>query len=937
MPLRGNQLSPITLLGTSQSQLGNENVRRVSFSTFNPAASVKAPDPSMSKESREGTAILNKAKNSGSNLSFTERLAAKKASRGALSQQTSIEPEPLNEKKRVQFDVNLKEVRTYTPEVSEGSKSSSSDFLDFICDPEQLKPFASSNYPVHFEDDRWNIAKKSFGTSKSNPIANGEMITSFNSSDEGEQLEDCNEKKVEVVETWFPAVGGDHSVKEVKSEPEKDLKKSNSKLNVRHTESSVANSATVVDQVVTEKNDLQMKPHQVGNSIVDPLPIRHSRMEENVSVSSSIPLKESPVMADDDRQEAETRQLKSSVTDSVSKRNLKSSTIDEIVSKTDKGDLKNLDVSSKGPQKVKLESSLVVKPGQNRKPVPILAFESSDIDEDGENSNVLAKGSPNDHQEPKSVHTAQKLTEESHSEVKLHQTKTFQVNPLPVIDLDTSKVNLGKDQVISKAKPQSVHVVRKVTDESNSDMRFDPSVSPVKYPVPISERKNDAVASSVHVVQLIPEDNPEVKLNEGSATQMKLTNGNRPDVKTEMKLTHENHSETKLEDKSAMQLQMIHAKNLKEELSNKNKSEARQESEIQTETNLENESQMEQNLTHDTNAQIDTTKESKSEVELPRTNTRPLKSDNSFATIESIDPSKKEVLDGADTNGTKSPVRSQTNDDEASGENQLIADRNSFTRKEWLLMKEELECKLNDEKQRLERWFTEELALIKSKLESDLDQQKAQVIKEEVLLRMEDKLSQLIDIKKHDANVQTEQKVSTSGVVKEARRELHSPVQDEGKRCRCEILEKQVARVEREMQLLKERKLSFNAKKSSSKKNGPVKAKRESWWPESDESSSALSSSFSEWQKPLKEPGWSFASKSSTPLQRARSFLSKHQMRQMHRKSVTLFLNLVQCQRIHVEYQLILIESQVHHLPRFKIAEKPPKNFKKGSKVTKNK
>ena len=69
-----------------------------------------------------------------------------------------------------------------------------------------------------------------------------------------------------------------------------------------------------------------------------------------------------------------------------------------------------------------------------------------------------------------------------------------------------------------------------MTDESNSDMRFDPSVSPVKYPVPISERKNDAVASSIDVVQLIPEDNPEVKLNEGSATQMKLTDVSVPQV-----------------------------------------------------------------------------------------------------------------------------------------------------------------------------------------------------------------------------------------------------------------------------------------------------------------------------------------------------------------------------------------------------------------------
>ena len=759
MPLRGNQLNPITLAGAGQSRLDSENVRKVSFSTFKPAGSAKLPDSG--RESQPLSPAV-------SNLSFTERLAAKKASRGAAI--LSVEPEaPSSGRKRVQFDANLKEVRTYTPDVSEES-GSSSDFLDLtgICDPGHLRPFAASNYPVHFEDERWNTAIKSFGTSKSNLIANGEMVTSFNSSDEGEQPED-----VEVVETRFLSVE-DCSVKEAQREVK---------------EPSPGRKLLPISDKVISKNDGAI--HRSGNSVADPVPLMGPTSPK----------------------------------------------VDDVNLKLDRDNPADLNILPRRSQKVDDKSNPVAI--VNMKTLRMNEDDLLGIDRANENAvNVLTK-------EPQSVHTPQKLTKETLPEVELDQSGSYQSNPV-----------LG---------------VQKVSDGDIPEVKALQSASPAVHPVAIRERnalemdsENDGKSTSQQVNKVTYENYPEAAPeNESKAEQQLIHDFNAPvkakrESETEVKPTRGTHSEAKLE----------------------NENETETEPEPEPELELELADANIGNVTRDTNSQVDVSEESQTEVGLPCKNALPLKS---------IDPSKKDVVHGLNIE------ECATSDAKVAGEHQLAADKNSLTTREWLLMKEELECRLNDEKLRLQKWFTEELALIKSKLESDLDQQKAKIVKEEILLRMEDKLSQLVDDKKHHgANIQSAgESASPSQVPKEAGRgELDASVkvEDEGRRCRCESLEKQVAKVEREMQLLKERKLCFSAKKSTSKKNGPVKAQRESWWMQSDESSSTLSSSCSEWRKPLKEPSFSLTSKSRTPpLLRARSFLSKHQMKQMHRKLVTLF------------------------------------------------
>ena len=69
------------------------------------------------------------------------------------------------------------------------------------------------------------------------------------------------------------------------------------------------------------------------------------------------------------------------------------------------------------------------------------------------------------------------------------------------------------------------------------------------------------------------------------------------------------------------------------------------------------------------------------------------------------------------------------------------------------------------------------------------------------------------------------------------------------KKCHCDTLQRQVARVEREMQLLKQKNIAFQKNPASAgraKKSASVKAKRESWWVDSDESTTSTVSSVSE-------------------------------------------------------------------------------------------
>jgi hypothetical protein len=67
-------------------------------------------------------------------------------------------PDSVNDKKHVQFDLESKHIRHYTPECSEETKitessNSSEDFLDFIGDPQILQPLSELTYklPMAFE------------------------------------------------------------------------------------------------------------------------------------------------------------------------------------------------------------------------------------------------------------------------------------------------------------------------------------------------------------------------------------------------------------------------------------------------------------------------------------------------------------------------------------------------------------------------------------------------------------------------------------------------------------------------------------------------------------------------------------------------------------------------------------------------------------------
>lgn len=265
---------------------------------------------------------------------------------------------------------------------------------------------------------------------------------------------------------------------------------------------------------------------------------------------------------------------------------------------------------------------------------------------------------------------------------------------------------------------------------------------------------------------------------------------------------------------------------------------------------------------------------------------------------------------------------------------------------DWQTIKKEMESKLENEKKRLESWFTSEIAQIKEQFENQLASERertenlsklienAKSEKEELakreIVRLEETSAHLVEEKTHqvqtqlnsdilqsnnsvlhrtvahqDANVQTEEPpIPVSSLpmeqmtpplkVEEIETTESSPPKNETSsrwenrdsriHCQCDSLQKQVARVEREMQLLKQRNLAFQKNPPTRKKNTPVKAQREPWWLDTDESTTSNTSSVSDWRHSrVRSQSMTnlHASRSdgrkSTPIQRARELLSKSQ------------------------------------------------------------
>jgi hypothetical protein len=117
-------------------------------------------------------------------------------------------------------------------------------------------------------------------------------------------------------------------------------------------------------------------------------------------------------------------------------------------------------------------------------------------------------------------------------------------------------------------------------------------------------------------------------------------------------------------------------------------------------------------------------------------------------------------------------------------------------------------------------------------------------------------------------------------------RDSPPPRRDSRIQCQCDSLQKQVARVEREMQLLKQKNLSFQKNPPTRKKSTPVKAQREPWWLDTDESATSTTSSVSDWRHSrgrsrsmtnLHATGDVSSGRKSAPFQRARDLLSRSQ------------------------------------------------------------
>ena len=150
----------------------------------------KAPDVEQKEPlSVTGNPLLKSNRNvsTSSNLSFTERLAAKKASRnkvGETKAQDTIRTSDATlltntDRKRVQFSLGTGDVRNYTPEYSDENNGvedeTSVDVLELLGDPQQLQPAESDNADMlspKFEEKRWDVGLSSFvgGSNSNSPI-----------------------------------------------------------------------------------------------------------------------------------------------------------------------------------------------------------------------------------------------------------------------------------------------------------------------------------------------------------------------------------------------------------------------------------------------------------------------------------------------------------------------------------------------------------------------------------------------------------------------------------------------------------------------------------------------------------------------------------------------------------------------------------------------
>ena len=659
-------------------------------------------------------------------LSFTEKLAAKRNVSRKIGDPdsrpaSSIGPDisdALNDKKHVQFDLESKHIRHYTPECSEETKitessNSSEDFLDFIGDPQLLQPLSELTYklPMAFEEKRWDVSLTSFGLTNSNnssPVKVMPTVTIHPSHSENDEMV--------------------------------------TKFNSEYCPSPLS---------VTSEGDVRMEPLSEISSPQNQTPVPDERNE----------------------------------TDSL-------------------GKVLQLDIVSNIPAAVKAKS-LPVKEEYKSQISPPSSQNTSPLPQSPEHkisSCVTTQPAPESRQ-------LSPLPIKESSEAEEKSTRVSQV-------VDSTEM-IREDQKLSNDQP----VEFGKSDRLGTLARGAPRVESIEDP-------DSPVLSSA--VKDIPDANQHSQCNSLREPANELSN---PSNRTE------NVNVTNLDtDSISSHVDLATPPALKKSLF--------------------------EDIAHD---QIEPEQE----------------------ITEKATPSVNE-----EKNAATSPLQ-------------------QLAPQDLLRMKEEMHAALEKEKKRLEHWFSQEIAQLKSsnlqmvqqfeselanerrrtedlsKLVENAKEEKEDLTRREIL-RLEETLALLVEeknrqvqsqlsadvsvsaapasqsIQQHqDVHVQTEEAKSVPPEIKGKDdvldHELNLPVNEHcqynteshmskekreaRKKCHCDTLQRQVARVEREMQLLKQKNIAFQKSSSPAgrtKRSAPVKAKRESWWVDSDESTTSTVSSVSE-------------------------------------------------------------------------------------------
>ena len=223
-------------------------------------------------------------------------------------------------------------------------------------------------------------------------------------------------------------------------------------------------------------------------------------------------------------------------------------------------------------------------------------------------------------------------------------------------------------------------------------------------------------------------------------------------------------------------------------------------------------------------------------------------------------------------------------------------EKEDLTRREILRLEETLALLVEEKNRQVQSQLSADVSVSAAPASQSIQQHQDVHVQTEEAKSVPPEIKGKDDVLDHELNLPVNEhcQYNTESHMSKEKREAR-------KKCHCDTLQRQVARVEREMQLLKQKNIAFQKSSSPAgrtKRSAPVKAKRESWWVDSDESTTSTVSSVSERRFSKAR------SRSLTNLHAAREVINGrksasshrgqdlHNRSRSHRKSVTICLTL---------------------------------------------